>query len=106
MGLFLGIVLPLLLIILPIIILLVIGRKRNKIGRVKFGLAIICCSFLGFVVPILATYLSATGLMYNFGPDDPKCVTGAGVFLFFGYLINIIGLPITGIALFPSKHVS
>lgn len=106
MGLLLGIILPLLLIILPIIILLVIGRKRNNIGRVKFGLAIICCSLLGFVVPILATYLSATGLMYNFGPDDPKCVTGAGVFLFFGYLINIIGLPITGIALFPSKHVS
>ncbi|WP_276496595.1 hypothetical protein [Pontibacter litorisediminis] len=104
MGLLLGIILPFLLIMLPVIILIAIGRKKNKIGRVKFGLAILGCSLLGFVVPILATYLSAKGLMYNFGPDDPKCVIGAGVFLFGGYLINVIGLPITGIALFPSKH--
>ncbi|GAB3819207.1 hypothetical protein GCM10028895_17320 [Pontibacter rugosus] len=72
----------------------------------KFSLAILGCSLLGVVVPILATYFSAKGLMYNFGPDEPKCVIGAGIFLFLGYLINLIGLPITGVALFPSKHSS
>ena len=102
----LGILLPVLLSILPIILLIVIGNRNNKIGQLKFGLAILGCSLLGFVVPILATYLSLKGLMYNFGPDEPKCVIGAGVFLFFGYLINIIGLPITGTTLFLSKQTS
>lgn len=104
MGLLLGIILPILLIILPIVALVIIGRGNNKKGRVRFVLAIIGCSLLGLVVPILATYLSVQGLMYNFGPGDPKCIIGAGVFLFSGYIINIIGLPIIGIAFFPTKH--
>lgn len=88
------------------IILVMIGKAKNKTGRMKFGLAILGCSLLGLVVPILATYFSAQGLMYNFGPDEPKCVIGAGVFLFFGYLSNLVGLPIVGIAFFPSKDTN
>lgn len=84
------------------IILVVIGKR--KAGRVMFGLAVLGCSLLGVAVPILATYLAAQGLMYNFGPDEPKCVIGAGVFLFVGYLANILGLPIIGVAFFPPKQ--
>ena len=97
MGLVLGVIIPVATILIPIFILLIIGKRKNKLGRLRFGLAIMCCFFLGLVVPILATYLSVKGLMYNFGPDDPKCVTGAGVFLVSGYLINLIGVPITGV---------
>ena len=104
MGLLLGLILPLLIIFLPIIILAVIGKGKKQVNRMEFSVVILVCSLLALVVPILATYFSVKGLMYNFGPDEPKCVTGAGIFLFFGYLLNIIGLPIIGIAFFPSKQ--
>ena len=104
MGLLLGLIIPTLTILTPLIILIWIGRKKNRIERTDFGLAILGCFLVGLIVPIVATFLSARGLAYKFEPDDPKCVTGAGVFIFFGYLINLIGIPVAGIALFPPKQ--
>jgi hypothetical protein len=74
--------------------------------RTDFGAAILGCFLVGLIVPVVATFLSAPGLAYNFGPDDPKCVTGAAVFIFFGYLVNLIGVPIAGIVLFPPKRLT
>jgi uncharacterized membrane protein (DUF441 family) len=106
MGLLLGLIFPTLAILTPLIILILRGRRKNRINRTSFGTAFLGCLLIGLVVPIFATYLSARGLAYNFGPDDPKCVTGAAAFIFFGYLINLIGVPITGIVLFPPKQLT
>lgn len=106
MGLLLGLIIPTLTIFTPLIILILIGRRKNRIDRTDFGVAILGCFLVGLIVPIVATFLSARGLAYNFGPNDPKCVTGAAVFIFFGYLINLIGVPIAGIVLFPPKRLT
>ncbi|MBT1705827.1 hypothetical protein [Chryseosolibacter indicus] len=104
MRLLLVLIIPTITILTPLIILISIGRRKNKIDRVNFVVAILGCFLLGLVVPIVATFLSAQGLVYSFEADSPKCVTGAAVFIFFGYLVNLIGVPLAGIALFPPKH--
>jgi len=106
MGLLLGLIIPTLIILTPLTILILIGRRKKRIDRFDFGAAIIGCFLVGLIVPVVATFLSARGLAYNFGPDDPKCFTGAAVFIFFGYLLNLIGVPLVGIALFPPRRLT
>ena len=105
MGLLLGLIIPTLIILIPIAILIVIGRMKNKIDRTEFCFAVLGYFLLGLFVPIVATFLSVRGLVYNFGPDKDVCATGAGVFIFFGYQINLIGVPIVAITLFPSGRI-
>lgn len=104
MKLLLGLVIPTLIILAPLAFLLWIGRRKSRVSRTDFGVAVLGCFLAGLVVPIAATFLSASGLMYNMGPDAPKCVTGAAAFLFYGYLINLIGVPMAGIIYFPPKE--
>jgi len=42
--------------------------------------------------------------MYNRGPYDPYCAAGVVSFLFFGYLINLLGVPMAGVVLLPPKQ--
>lgn len=100
----LGLVVPTLIIFLPIMILGLIRLIKKGINRIQFGIAILGCFLIGLVVPIFATMVSAGGLTYNFGPDDPKCAIGAAVFFMLGHLINLIGLPIAGLIIFPWKR--
>jgi len=106
MGLLFGLILPALLIFAPLAILILLGRRKNRIDRTEFGIVIMGCFLAGLFVPIVATSLSAQGLASNFGPDDPRCVTGVATFIFFGYLVNLIGVPIAGIVLFPPKRLA
>ncbi len=105
MGLLLGLIIPTLIVLTPLIILIWIGRKQKKTNRKVFGLTLFMCFIFGLLVPIGAAFLSARGLAYNFGPDDPKCTSGAATFLFFGYLFNIIGVPIAVMLLVPAKQM-
>jgi len=91
MRLLLGLIIPTLTILAPLAILLWIGRRKKRLNRTDFGVAILCSFLIGLIVPVVATYLSVQGFMYNRGPEDPYCATGVVSFLFFGYLINLIG---------------
>jgi uncharacterized BrkB/YihY/UPF0761 family membrane protein len=101
----LAITIPSVIILVPIVILGLIGIWRRRLKRIGFVLGILGCFLLGLIAPVLATAISAHGLMYNFSPDEPKCVTGAATFLFFGYLMNLIGIPLLGIVLFPPREM-
>lgn len=48
-------ILPMFLIFLPMIILVMVGKRKNKTERRNFGLAFLGCFLLGLAVPILAT---------------------------------------------------
>ena len=61
------------------------------------------CFLVGLIVPVVATYLSVQGFMFNRDPEDPYCATGVVSFLFYGYLINLLGVPIAGIVFLPPK---
>ena len=106
MGILLGLIIPTLKILTPLTILILIGRRRNRINRTDFGVAIVECTLVELIVPVVATFLSTRVLAYNFRSDDPKCVTGAAVFIFFRYLIALIGVPIAGIVLFPPTRMT
>jgi hypothetical protein len=99
---FLGLILPLLILIIPIGLLIFVSRLK-KIESAEFGMTILGCFILGLIVPIVSTFVSANGLAYGHTGDEPICVTGASVFFMLGYMINLIGVPIAGIALFPRK---
>jgi hypothetical protein len=82
-----GLVIPTLIIFVPIIILGLIRLLKKGISKIQFGITILGCFLIGLVVPMFATMVSAGGLTYNFGPDDPKCAVGAAVFFMFGHMI-------------------
>lgn len=106
MALFLGLIVPSLIIFAPLALLALIGRGRKRIDRTSFVFVIIGCFLIGLITPIVATIVSVKGLVYNFGPDDPKCATGAAVFLLFGYLVTLTGVPLLGVGLFPPKRLT
>ncbi len=104
MRLLLGLIIPTLTILAPLAILIWIGRRKNRLNRTDFGVAILSCFLVGLIVPVVATYLSVQGFMYNRGPYDPYCAAGVVSFLFFGYLINLLGVPMAGVVLLPPKQ--
>lgn len=104
MRILLGLVIPTLMILAPLALLLRIGQRKSRVSRTDFGVAFLGCFLAGLVVPIAATFLSARGLMYNLDPEATKCVTGAAAFLFYGYPVNLIGVPLAGIIYFPPKE--
>jgi len=95
----LSLVIPTLVIFAPLIILILVGSRKGKIQRIGFWFIIAGCFLLGLIAPIVATFISARALMAGFEPGEPKCITGVAVFLFFGYAINLIGIPVAGLAL-------
>ena len=106
MRLLFGLFIPTILILAPLVLLLWVARRKPGISRADFGVAWLACFLAGLVAPIVATFLSARGLMYDFGQGAPKCVTGAAAFLIYGYLINLTGIPLAGIIYFPPKEQS
>ena len=103
MPILLGIVIPTLLVFSPFIILGLTRLSKPGTNKVQFGIAIMLCFLIGLGVPMMATMISAVGLTYNFGHDDAKCAVGAAVFFMLGYGVNLIGLPIFALLLFPWK---
>jgi MFS family permease len=100
-GLLLGLIAPTIIILMPIIGL-IISRIKFKNQRRKFGIAILFSTIFGLGGPIIATIISAYGFSYGH-KQDSLCLTGVGVFLYFGYLITLIGIPITSFVLYPYK---
>ena len=90
---FLAFTLPTLIILLPIIMFSIYRLTiKTKIRR-KIIVSSILFLLLGLIVPWIATFVSANGLASGIPDDQPKCVTGAAMFFFYGYLINLIGIP-------------
>lgn len=104
MRLLLGLILPLLLILLPVALLILVRLRCRGIKKGEFGLAIFGCLILGLIVPILATMIGSYGLLYGITSSRPTCITGVAAYFFFGYLINIVGVPVAGVVLFPRKE--
>ena len=93
----LSIIIPTILILIPIIGF-IIYRFRIKWGvRPKIIISGMIAIVLGLILPWIATFVSAYGLAAGMPDDSPKCLTGAATFWFFGYVINLIGIPLIGL---------
>ena len=101
---FLALILPFIILLIPIGLLTFVSIKW-RMNRLAFGLIAFGCFALGLVVPIVSTFVSANGLSYGYTGTKPLCVTGAAFFFMLGHVINLIGIPIASIILFPRKIV-
>jgi hypothetical protein len=99
-----GFVIPLIIIFVPIVIVLMISGKTSRTDRPEYIMATLSCFLFGLFGPILATSISTYGLSYGTDPNDPLCATGAGIFIFFGYLVTFVGVPIVGFFRYPPKR--
>jgi hypothetical protein len=91
-----SLILPSFIDLLPIILFSIYRIFiKTKIRR-KILISGIILFFIGLIVPWIATFVSAIGLASEM-PQGPKCVTGAAIFFFFGYIVNLIGIPFLGI---------
>jgi hypothetical protein len=91
-------------ILIPIIVLVFISGRRRPIERGDFLMAALGCFLFGLFGPVLATVIATYGLSYGSDPSDPLCVNGASIYIFFGYLITILGVPIVSIVRYPPKR--
>lgn len=57
---------------------------------------------LGLLVSRIAMYISIKGIL----PEMPnvKCDMGAVVFCFFGYLVNLVGIPVLGLIFYIQEN--
>lgn len=88
-----SIILPLLILFIPCILLTIYGIIIKKRIKLKLVIAAILFFILGLIAPWTATLVSARGLLENL-PEGYGCVIGSAVFLYGGYLLNIIGIPV------------
>lgn len=93
----LSIIIPTLLILIPIVGFIIYRFRITKRIRPKFIISGLIAIILGLILPWIATFISAHGLATGMPDDAPKCVTGAATFWFFGYVINLIGIPLIGL---------
>lgn len=100
----LGCIVPLAIILFPIIVLLWISGRSSRIGQAEYIMATLGLFFIGLFGPILATVVSTYGLAIGRDPNDFLCATGAGIFIFFGYAITLVGVPIVGIVRYSPKR--
>ena len=92
-----SIIIPTFIILIPIIGFIIYRfRIKSRIRR-KILISGLIGIALGLILPWIATFVSANGLAAGMPDNTPKCVTGATIFLFFGYLINLIGIPLIGL---------
>lgn len=77
----------------PIIGFIIYRFRIKQRIRPKIIITGLIAIVLGLIFPWIATLVSANGLAAGM----PKCVTGATTFLFFGYVINLIGIPLIGL---------
>jgi len=98
MRLFLALILPTIIILLPCILYVVfILIIKTEIIQ-KILIAGVLLLLLGLVVPWIAMGISIKGL--TMGMPNGSCVTGATAFYFLGYFINLIGIPALGLIFF------
>jgi len=109
------IVLPTIIILLPIILFSFYGLSiKSKIGR-KLLISGFVFFLIGLVVPWIATIVSAYGFELRLSDEwipargsgsanaeeilheRSKLVIRKNIFLFYGYLINLIGIPFLGL---------
>lgn len=100
-----GFIIPLAIILIPIITLLMASGKGRGTDRGNYLLAALASFLFDLFGPILATIISTHGLSFGSDPSDLLCVTGAGIFIFFGYLITLLGVPIVAIVRYPPKRM-
>jgi hypothetical protein len=94
----LTLILPLILIITPNLFQLVftIRRLKKKID-ISIGFIFLITCALGFIMPIIATYISSIGLSYGMDKSRNYCITGIEVVAFAGFAIVIVLTPLIGI---------
>ncbi|MCO6499256.1 MAG: hypothetical protein J5I47_02645 [Vicingus serpentipes] len=107
MSFILLILLPTLICVLPVLVFTLISlRFKSKIGRnifISSSIALVA----SIIIPWFAVFVSVSGHSYGLPEDhEPVCATGAASFLFLGYLLNFIGIPIIGIILYLKKRKS
>ena len=95
MSTLLSMILPTIIILLPCV-LYVIFRLiiKNRIIP-KTIIAGILLFILGLVAPWIAMGVSIKGL--RMAMPDGGCYTGASIFYFFGYIVNLFGIPLLGL---------
>ena len=98
MSIILGLIIPTLLLLTPTIFQIVYTVKRiKKKTRISLFFTFLLALFLGFILPIAATFISMYGLNLGFNQDERKCVTGVEGFTFFGIGLTIILTPLIGL---------
>lgn len=93
----LSIIIPIILILLPIIGFIIYRLGMKSRIRRKIIISGLIALVLGLILPWVAMFVSAHGLAVGMPDNSPKCVTGATTFWFFGYIINLIGIPLFGL---------
>ncbi len=93
----LSIIIPTILILSPILGFIIYRFRIKKRIRPKIIISGLIAIVLGLILPWIATFVSAHGLAAGIPNDTSKCVTGAATFLFFGYVINLVGIPLIGL---------
>lgn len=94
MKLLLSLIIPLIIIALPIVPQVYLNKKAYKKADVSLVIIIgLGALILGVFTPILATYVSIKGFMWD--TKEPGCVTGVVTFTFFGALASLATIPIT-----------
>jgi len=91
---FMSLIFPTIIILLPCV-LYVIFRLVIKNGIIlKTIIAGILLFILGLLVPWMAMEVSIKGL--RMAMPNGGCYTGASIFYFFGYIVNLFGIPLLG----------
>lgn len=93
---FYSLILPFLIIVLPCTLFTIYRLNIKTNIRQKVLIVGIVLFLFGLIVPWIATDVSIKGLLMALKGSNSKCVTGAAVFLYFGYMINLIGIPFLG----------
>ena len=98
MRLFQVLILPTIIILLPCISYVIFRLIIKTKIILKILIAGVLFLLLGLLVPWIAMFISAKGLMM--GMPHGGCVTGAAIFYFFGSVVNLIGIPVLGLIFF------
>ncbi len=93
----LSIIIPTILMLTPIIGFIIYRFRIKQRIRPKIIISGLIAVVLGLIFPWIATFVSANGLAAGMPEETTKCVTGATTFLFLGYVINLIGIPLIGL---------
>ena len=94
MGFLLGLILPLIIIAIPLLGQIVFSNKAIKNNNTTLIVYIgITALVVGLFTPLLATFISLKGLLWN--AEQGSCATGAATFVFFGYIFTFITIPLT-----------
>ncbi|WP_420147929.1 hypothetical protein [Spirosoma sp.] len=88
---------PLLITSIPLVVFLFLSQlERIKESSGLIFLTTVFSTFIGWWTPFLGMLICSYFLASSMPDDKPKCVTGAVLFLFLGYLITgatlLIGL--------------